>query len=391
MKTAKRAVYFDNASTSFPKAPGVGTAMATYLETRGCNVGRGNYQWGYEVAEAVYQARKKLCELFGFSQGADPTKNVVFTGSVTEALNLVITGLLKPGDHVLVSGLEHNAVMRPLFFLENQGIAFDVIPCDRQGKLHVEQIEGLIQKNTKAIIMTHGSNVCGTILPIERVAEICQRYRLKLVVDAAQTAGIFPIDLTKTHIDALCFTGHKGLLGPQGIGGLIIRDELAEEISGLIMGGTGSRSESFEMPDFLPDKLESGTLNIPGIYGLSKALDYLKETGLEIILEKEMALTKKLITGILSLKTLELIGIPEIQGRSAVISVVCKVKDNAQVAFELDQTYGIMTRVGLHCAPLAHRTLGTYPHGTIRLALGHFNTAEEVDYCLNALAAITTG
>lgn len=389
MKTVDKSVYFDNASTSFPKAPGVGHAMAEYLDTRGCNVGRGNYKWGYEVAETVYKTRKKLCERFGFNQGSDPSKNVVFTSSVTEGLNLVIKGLLKPGDHVLVSGMEHNAVMRPLYFLENQGIAMSVMPCDILGMLQLDKIEPLIQKNTKAIIMTHGSNVCGTVLPIERVADICCKHKLKFVVDCAQTAGIFPINMAETSIDALCFTGHKGLLGPQGIGGVIMKDDLAKQITCLVQGGTGSRSESFEMPNFLPDKFESGTLNIPGIYGLLKALDYLKEKGLENIIKEELKLTQRLISGIQSIENLNLIGIPDINNRSAVVSIVSVQKDNAQVAFELDQSYGIMTRVGLHCAPLAHKTLGTYPQGTIRLSLGHFNTSEEVDYCLNALKEIT--
>ena len=389
MKTAAKEIYFDSASTSFPKAPGIGQAMAAYLDTRGCNVGRGNYRWGYEVAEAVYQTRRKLCQLFQFNPGSDPTKNVIFTANVTEALNLVIKGLLKPGDHVLVSGMEHNAVMRPLCFLKSQGVSWSAMPCDDQGNLQLDRIEPLIQKNTRAVIMTHGSNVCGTVLPIAPVAEICRSHHLKFVVDCAQTAGIFPIAMDETAIDALCFTGHKGLLGPQGIGGVIMKDDLAQQLTSLVQGGTGSRSESFEMPDFLPDKFEAGTLNIPGIYGLSKALDYLQETGLETIHKKEMDLTERLLFGIQEIGKLQLIGIPGLKNRTATVSILSREKDNAVVAFELDQTYGIMTRVGLHCAPLAHQTLGTYPHGTIRLSLGHFNTLEEVDYCLNALAEIT--
>lgn len=388
MNKEKKAVYFDNASTSFPKAPGIGRVMADYLEFRGCNVGRGNYQWGYEVADCVFKTRKKLAELFGYDNGNDASKNVIFTASVTEALNLVIKGLLRPGDHVLVSGMEHNAVMRPLFYLGEQGITFDVIPCDIQGKLEVEKIEPMITKKTKAIIMTHASNVCGTVQPLEEVSAICQHFGLKFVVDAAQTAGIFPINMTKIPIDALCFTGHKGLLGPQGIGGMVITDDLAQQITSLLHGGTGSLSESFEMPEFLPDKLESGTLNIPGIYGLSKALDYLGQIGLSEIYEKEMALTQKMLLGIHQIKACELIGRPDINNRSAVISLVSTKKDNAVIAFELDQKFGIMTRVGLHCAPLAHQSLKTYPGGTIRLSLGHFNTCDEVEYCLEALEAI---
>ncbi|KNZ43354.1 aminotransferase class V-fold PLP-dependent enzyme [Acetobacterium bakii] len=388
MKRTEKTVYFDNASTTFPKAPGIGLAMADYLDNKGCNVGRGNYKWGYEVAEAVYKTRKKLCDLFQFKEGSDPSKNVIFTASVTEGLNLVIKGMLQPGDHVLVSGMEHNAVMRPLIFLESQGISFSVMPCDELGNLELEKIEPLIQTTTKAIIMTHSSNVCGTVLPIHEVSEICKKNHLNFVVDAAQTAGAFSINMSQTAIDALCFTGHKGLLGPQGIGGVIIKDALAEEMTGIIQGGTGSRSESFEMPDFLPDKFESGTLNLPGIYGLSKALDYLKEKGPENILKKELELTQQIISGVQDINNIKLIGIPNITGRSAVISLMSSEKDNAQVAFELDKDYGIMTRVGLHCAPLAHKTLGTYPKGTIRLSLGHFNTPEEVEYCLHALKSI---
>lgn len=384
----EKEVYLDNGSTSFPKAPGIGKAMADYLEFRGCNVGRGNYRWGYAVAEAVFKTRQKLCRLFDFNEGADPTKNVIFTSGVTESLNLVIKGLLKSGDHVLVSGLEHNAVMRPLHFLRKSGVTYDVVPCNRQGVLDLKVLEAMIKKNTRAVVMTHASNVCGTLLPIDAIGELCRSYKLKFVLDAAQTAGVIPISMSKTAVDALCFTGHKGLLGPQGIGGVIMNDEMAFQLTELIHGGTGSFSESIEMPDFLPDKFESGTLNIPGIYGLSKALDYLAEISLKAIFKKEMALTESFISGIMKLEGLKLVGIPDIDGRTAVISLVSTKKDNALVAFELDQLYGIMTRVGLHCAPLAHQTLGTFPGGTLRISFGHFNNQDDVAYCLEALKRI---
>jgi selenocysteine lyase/cysteine desulfurase len=278
--------------------------------------------------------------------------------------------------------------MRPLHFLKKSGITYDVVSCDHQGVLDLNCLEAMIQKNTRALIMTHGSNVCGTLMPIEEIGELCRSFKIKFVLDAAQTAGVIPISMTRTAIDALCFTGHKGLLGPQGIGGVVMKDELAFELTELIHGGTGSFSESFEMPDFLPDKFEAGTLNIPGIYGLSRALDYLEEVGLEEIFKTEMGLTKRFISGIMKSEGFRLIGIPDTCGRTAVISLVSTRKDNALVAFELDQQYGIMTRVGLHCAPLAHQTLGTFPGGTLRISLGHFNSEDDVEYCLEALKRI---
>lgn len=389
MKEVNRSIYFDNASTSFPKAPGIGKAMGDYLETTGCNVGRGGYELSYQVEEKVYHTRKQICNFFDFHENFDSAKNMIFTSGVTQSLNLVLKGMLKKGDHVLVSGMEHNAVMRPLHDLKQQEIVYDIIPCDRQGNLKIERIEEYLQENTKAIIMIHASNVCGTLLPIQTVANICQRNNLYFILDAAQTAGVIPISMTEIPIDALCFTGHKGLLGPQGIGGAIIRDKLAEEMKSLVQGGTGSQSESFDMPEFLPDKLEAGTLNIPGIYGLSQALVFLEKVGLKNIAKKEMDLSKELIRGIGNLKNLDLIGIPDVTNRVAVISLISKTKDNAQVAFELDREFGIMTRVGLHCAPLAHQSLKTYPKGTIRLALGYFNNREEVCRCLDALEQIT--
>ena len=258
---AMKRVYLDNGSTSYPKAPGVGQAVCDFIEHIGTNVNRGGYQEAYAAEDVIIETREKLCRLFNF----DKLKNVIFTPSITYSLNYIIKGYLRPGDHVLVSALEHNAMMRPLNQMVDQGVTFDRIPCSRQGELQLNAIEPLLKPNTKAIMMLHASNVCGTLMPLEQVGEICQKHGLTFVVDAAQTAGSFPIDMKKQHIDVLAFTGHKSLLGPQGIGGFLVSDEVASQMIPLVTGGTGSISDQEIQPDFLPDKFESGTQNIPGI------------------------------------------------------------------------------------------------------------------------------
>lgn len=380
-----KGIYFDNASTSWPKAPGVASEMSGYLENIGCNVGRGSYERAYEVSRKVYETREKLRCLFD----AEENKNVIFTANVTQAINMVLKGFLRQGDHVLISGLEHNAVVRPLEHLKKTGVTYDVIPCDNLGNLEVACIEKMIKPETKAVVMTHGSNVSGNILPIETVGRICRDRGLYFIVDAAQTAGLHDISMKKANISALCFTGHKGLMGPQGIGGFLVTDELAEQMSPLLDGGTGSVSDQLDMPDFLPDRFEAGTLNLPGIYGLSSALDYLNLIDKNKLLMMEERLTGAFIRGVEAIKGLRLVGRADHRNRCALVSVECLTKDNAQVAFELDRDYGIMTRVGMHCAPLAHRSLGTYPQGTLRFSFSHFNTQDEVACALEALQKIT--
>ncbi|WP_195268798.1 aminotransferase class V-fold PLP-dependent enzyme [Eubacterium sp. 1001713B170207_170306_E7] len=379
-------IYFDNASTSWPKAPDVASEMAGYLENTGCNVGRGSYGRAYEVSRKVYETREKLRCLFD----AEDNKNVIFTANVTQAINMVLKGFLKPGDHVLISGLEHNAVVRPLEHLRKMGASYDVIPCDALGNLKTECIESRIKPETRAVVMTHGSNVSGGMLPIEAVGKLCAGHGLYFIVDTAQTAGLHGISMKKANISALCFTGHKGLMGPQGIGGFLVTDELAEQMIPLLDGGTGSASDRLDMPDFLPDRFEAGTLNLPGIYGLSSALDYLDSVDKEALLRLEEQLTGVFIRGVEAIGGLRLIGSTDPQNRCALVSVDCREKDNAQAALELDRDYGIMVRVGMHCAPLAHRTLGTYPQGTLRFSFSHFNTLDEVARALEALQEITT-
>ena len=377
-------IYLDNASTSFPKAPTVATAMSDYITNRGININRGSYALAYDVEDIIYTTRQRLKTLFN---GHDPS-HVIFTQNVTMSLNMVIKGLLKAGDHVLVSSMEHNAVMRPLTQLLDKGITFDTIPCDSTGSIQMDSIEPLIRPNTVAMIINHASNVCGTIQPLELIGPICKAHNLQYIVDAAQTAGVIPIDVKACHIDALCFTGHKGLLGPQGIGGIILTKEMAQTLPPLIAGGTGSFSHLETMPTHMPDAFESGTLNLPGIIGLNEGLSYIESQGMENIHNHELALTQAFLEGLQSIDGINIVGKQNIQDRTAVVSITIDSMDPASIAYELESTYHIMTRVGLHCAPRAHQTLGTYPEGTVRFSFGYANTLEDVEAALSALNTI---
>ena len=381
-------IYLDQASTSFPKAPGVAQAMMDYLTMNGVNVNRGCYSSAYSAEEVIYETRQLLAELFHFSK----CKNVIFTPNVTTSLNFILKGFLKTGDHILVSAMEHNAVMRPVVQLASSGISFDRIPCRTDGSMILEKVEELIRPETKAIVTLHASNVCGTRMPLDALGEICQRHQLYFVVDSAQTAGIVPINMDKMHIDALAFTGHKGLRGPQGTGGFLVSQELAEQMEPLISGGTGSVSHTEEIPDFMPDRFESGTPNLPGIYGLHEALLYLKTHSLQAINEKELSLTGYFLEQLQALddtgRHIRIIGKKDLTDRNAVVSIQTPEIDISQVAWQLDNEYGVMTRVGLHCAPNAHKTLGTYPAGTIRFSFGPENTKNELDFAIQGLKKI---
>jgi len=383
-------IYLDNASTTFPKPEPVADAVYRYMTAAGANVNRGGYGQAYAVEEQVYETRQLLSELF---HGPD-CRCTVFTKNITESLNVLLKGLLRPGDHVLVSSMEHNAVMRPLVQLEKAGVSFSRIPCAADGSLCLDRAEALLRENTRAVVMTHASNVCGTILPLRAVGEFCKRHGLLFLVDSAQTAGVCPIDMEAMHIDALAFTGHKGLLGPQGTGGFLLREPLAAEMEPLLSGGTGSLSHTEQVPDFLPDRFEPGTPNLPGILGLRAALLWLRETGTAAILDHERRLTGLLLAGLRPLEQagkLRILGRPDTEGRTGVVSVQTPGGDLAGTAYRLDSEYGIMTRVGLHCAPAAHRTLGTYPEGTIRFSFGWWNTEEETMATVRALEEILDG
>jgi len=375
-------VYVDNSSTSFPKAPGVSNAMKDFLDNACCNINRGGYKASYDAALKIIESRKLLCEIFNFNN----PKNVIFTPGITYSLNMILKGFLKDGEHVITTSMEHNGVMRVLHDLSQNKINYDIAKCGIDGSIDVNSISKLINSKTKAVVMTHASNVCGTILSIHEVVDICAKNNLKLIVDSAQTAGILDVDMS--YIDALAFTCHKGLLASQGLGGFIVKSDMAEEIRPIMTGGTGSLSHEIFQPDFLPDKFEFGTLNIPAILGLKKSIEYIKSIGIKNIFERELELTKLFLSKLESLDAVKIIGKENTDGRLAVISLDFAGKDNAEIAASLDENYGIMTRCGLHCAPNAHKTLGTYPHGTIRFSFGHLNTADEVEYIVHSIKDI---
>ncbi len=377
-------IYFDNGSTSWPKAPGVPETMAKLLAQGAFNINRGNYEGAYEIEGMVLDTREQLARLFH----APDSRGVVFTPNVTYSLNFFLKGFLHSGDHIVVTGLEHNAVMRPLEQLKEIGVSYDIAPVDREGNLRAEDLEACIQKNTRAVLVTHASNVCGTVVPIQEIGELCAGRGLIFGVDTAQTAGTLDIDMEKWGIDFLAFTGHKGLLGPQGIGGFLISERLDKEMSPLIAGGTGSLSDSLIMPGNLPDKYESGTMNLPGIIGLHAALSYLEDTGLDRIHRRKMELTEYFLQRLRGISGIRIVGRNNCENRVAVVSLDFQTRDNAVAAFELEQEAGIMTRVGLHCAPVAHRSLGTFPGGTVRFAFSAVNREEEIDKCIEAIYKI---
>ena len=374
-------IYLDNASTSFPKAEGVAEAVYHYLKDCGCNINRGGYDEAYQAEETVLRTRQQLTELF---HGPD-CRNVVFTRNITESLNVLLKGFLKAGDHVLVSAMEHNAVMRPLIQLTEQGVSFDRIPCMADGTLDISAMDRLLRENTRAVVMLHASNVCGTLMPVGTVGAFCHAHGLRFILDTAQTAGVFPIDMEAMHIDALAFTGHKGLLGPQGIGGFILQPDMVPLVQPLIAGGTGSISHEEQMPSFMPDRFEAGTMNLPGIMGLHAALRWLEQETIDAVRSHELELTERFLSGALDIPHLRVIGRQDIAERAGVVSVVPENADPALVADALGREYGIMVRVGLHCAPNAHKTLGTFPTGTIRFSFGRWNTPQQVDTALSAL------
>lgn len=377
-------IYMDNGATSYPKAPGVAEAMSDFILNVGCNVGRGAYAEAFDAQRKIWELREMVCELF---EGPDP-KNVIFDMNITQSLNMLIKGLLKAGDHVLISPMEHNAVVRPLHQLSALGVTYDLLPADETGCLVVERFAEFVKPNTVAIICTHASNVCGTVNPLEAVGAFAEAADLWFIVDAAQTAGVMPVSMKRFKADAIAFTGHKSLLGPQGVGGFVLTDALNECLTPLIAGGTGSHSESVVQPEFLPDKFESGTPNTVGLYGLHAALSYLRTEGMDKILAHEMALTAQFMMGIRDLPGVKLVGRQDVQGRTAVVSVDFEGYDNAEVSYCLEKYHGIATRVGMHCAPLAHQHLNTFPQGTVRFSFSYANTTEEIEAAISAIREI---
>jgi len=378
-----RTVYLDNAATSFPKPEGVSKAMKTYIDEVGATINRSVYGSAQDAGLKTLQLRQRLKDLFHFPE---PVTHVILTPGATWGLNMAIKGFLKPGDHCIVSSMEHNAVMRPLLQLE--GVGFDRIPCSREGLLDPADVESLIRPNTKLLVMAHGSNVCGSVQDAKAVGKICQKHDIAFVLDAAQTAGHYPVDFEEFGLSALCVPGHKGLLGPSGIGALLMTDSFAKKLDPIVAGGTGSASDSEFLPEYLPDRFESGTPNLPGIYGWEAALGFVEETGVEALRRHEMDLCQRFLEGLETIEGVSLCGTKNLSRRVGVVSVDFLHKDNAEAAFELETEYGILTRCGLHCAPSAHKTLDTFPRGTVRFSLGFANTEKDIDAALNAIRSI---
>ena len=360
--------------------------MNRFMEEVGANPGRSGHSLSIEAARFIYEAREALSVLFNVKDSS----RIVFTLNATESINLALKGLLKYKDHVITSSMEHNSVMRPLRDLEKKGVELSVIPCSNEGMLDPREMEGKIRSNTRMVVLNHASNVTGTLLPIREVGSIVRKHNLFFLVDAAQTAGVYPIDLERDGIDLLAFTGHKSLYGPQGTGGLIIGERIREkEMIPLKQGGTGSRSEFEEQPDFLPDRFESGTPNGVGIAGLLAGVQFVLEKGVEQIRQDEMTLTQKLIKGLKEIPQVELYG-PKNQGdRIATLSLNLTSFSPSNVASRLEKEFGILCRPGLHCAPAAHHTLGTFPEGTVRFGLSVFNTEEEIETAIQAVSLIS--
>ena len=379
-----RPIYLDNAATSFPKPPAVAQAMLRYMTEVGASINRGVYSSAQDAGMTTLLLREGLCQLFHHS---GPTHCILTSGN-TMGLNMILRGWLRPGDHCLVSSMEHNAVMRPLQDLADQGVCFDRIPCDRAGRLDPEAIRPLVRPNTRLLVMAHGSNVGGAIQDAAAVGRVCGEYGIPFALDAAQTAGHWEIDFEAMGLSALSVPGHKGLMGPSGIGALLLSPGFAKGLSPLVTGGTGSASDTERQPAYMPDRFESGTPNLPGIYGLQAAVDFILETGVDALRRHETELTARFLEGLRDLPRVRLAGPRELENRAGVISLDFMDQDNAEVSFRLEQDYGILTRCGLHCAPSAHRTLGTFPQGTVRFSPGWYSTASDIDAALAAVRAL---
>lgn len=378
----RREVYFDNAATTWPKPEVVYEAMDRFARKVGGNPGRSGHQRALETGREVLRCREALAALFGVR---DPSR-IVFTKNATEALNIVLQGRLRRGGHVIITSVEHNSVWRPVKALQKSGAEYSIARCAPDGCLDPHAVAKLIREDTRLIVCNHASNVLGSLLPVEEVARIARENDVPLLVDAAQTAGRYPIDVEAAGIHYLAFTGHKELFGPQGTGGLYVAP--GWEVEPLTYGGTGSVSESAEQPDFLPDRYESGTLNAWGLAGLRAGVDFVSRSGVERVREHERSLTERLLDGLESLEKVSIYGPRNWEHRIGVVSFNLEGISSSELAYLLDERYGICVRSGLHCSPLAHTTAGTLREGTVRVSFSFLNTVEEVDYLLMALEEI---
>ena len=374
-------IYFDNAATTLQKPEAVKDAVMQAMTTFG-NPGRGVHEPAMAASRAVYEARCTLAQLFH----AENPARIAFTANATEALNIAIKGILNPGDHVMTTAMEHNSVLRPLYELEGQGVALTILPADRQGRIDYGGFEAAIRDNTRAIVCTHGSNLTGNLLDIGRIGDIAKAHGLLFVVDASQTAGVFPIDVQEMHIDILCFTGHKGLLGPQGTGGLYVREGVT--VRPLLTGGSGVHSHNKVHPAQMPTALEAGTLNAHGLAGLNAGVRYLLERGIDTLRQKELDFTWAFYEGVKHIPGITVYGDFSQQERCPIVSLNVRDYDSAQVSDALFSTFGIATRPGAHCAPLLHDALGTGQRGAVRFSFSHYNTMEQINTAIAALREI---
>ena len=373
-------IYLDNAATTLRKPPAVAEAVLEAMGSFG-NSGRGAYGEALDAGRCIYETRLLLGELFRC-----PADHVCFTPNSTAALNTAIAGLLSPGDHVTSTDWEHNSVLRPLYRFRAQGGSVDFLPADRQGRLDLDQLPALLQRETKAVVCTHASNLTGDVMDLSRVGSFCRRHGLLFVLDASQTAGVLPIDMEALGIDVLCFTGHKSLLGPQGTGGLCVRPGV--EIRPLLTGGTGVQSYRETQPEAYPTRLEAGTLNGHGLAGLRAALLFRKEVGQEVILRHETALARRFYDRVRDIPGIRLYGNFESSLRAPIVALNLADADSGAVADALWERWGIAVRPGAHCAPRLHRALGTEEQGAVRFSWSYFNTAEETDAAAAALRVL---
>ena len=376
-------IYFDNAATTLQKPPQVAEAVKDAILTMG-NASRGAHDAALSSMRILYETRSMLCEMFH----GDSPERTVFAMNSTMALNTVIQGLFAPGDHVITTALEHNSVLRPLYLMETRGVALTIIPADTRGNIDYDDFEKNIRPSTRAVVCTHASNLTGNVLDLVCIGEICRRHGLCLVVDASQTAGVLPIDMQKMGISVLCFTGHKGLMGPQGTGGLLIKEGMS--IRPLMVGGSGVHSYSKTHPSGLPTALEAGTLNSHGIAGLHAALTYLKDQGTEKLYEKEYLLMRTFYEGVRTIPSVKVYGDFDSGRRAPIITLNIGDYDSGQVSDELLTRFHIATRAGAHCAPLMHEALGTKEQGAVRFSFSHFNTMEEIRQGIEAVRTLAT-
>ena len=378
----KSMIYMDNAATTLRKPVQVKEAVLAALDTMG-NAGRGASDPSLDASRVIYGTREKLAGLFH----AESPSRIVFTVNSTESLNIAIKGLCDPGDHVITTVLEHNSVLRPLYECMEQGCELTIIGCDEKGNISYEELEAAIKENTRAVVCTHASNLTGNMIDLRRVGETARKRKLLFVVDASQTAGVYPIDVQKLGIDVLCFTGHKSLLGPQGTGGMYVRTGVKSRL--LLSGGSVVDTYNPFHPSVMPTALEAGTLNGHGIAGLRAAVSYIMETGIDKIREKELSLMRCFYEGVYRIPGVKIYGDFDTEERCPVVALNIGEYDSSEVSDELNVSYGIVTRPGAHCAPLMHRALGTEGQGAVRFSFSHYNTKEEVDSAIKAIKELT--